>query len=69
MSIRPLLAVFGFLPCRAATVSPSDVFLFLGFGLYLAIVLGLIASTSERNAVLEEILKIVHINGGTGGRP
>ena len=69
MPIRPLLAVFGFLPCRAATVSPSDVLLLFGFGLHLPFVLGLIASTSERNAVLEDILKIVHINGGTGGRP
>ena len=69
MPVSPLLAVFGFLPCRAATVSPSDVFLFLGFGLYLAIILGLIASTSERNTVLEDVLKIVHINDGKGGRP
>ena len=69
MPVSPLLAVFGFLPCRAATVSPSDILLLLGFGLHLAIVLGLIASTSERNAVFEDILKIVHINGGKGGRP
>ena len=68
MPVGPLLTVFGFLLCRAATVSTSDILLFLGFGLHLAIVLWLITSTPEVNAVFEYILKIVHINGGKDER-
>ena len=66
MAVSPLLTVFGFLPCRAATVSPSDILLFLGFGLHLAVVFRLVSSTSEVDTVFEDILKIVHrLNGGT----
>ena len=42
----------------------SDILLLLGLGLHLAIVFRLIASASEVDAVLEDILEIVHINDG-----
>ena len=61
MSVSPLLTVFGFLTCRAATVSTSDILLLLGLGLHLAIVFRLISSTSEVNAVLKDVLEIVHM--------
>ena len=66
MPVGPLLTVFGFLTCRAATVSPSDILFLLGLGLHLPFVLGLVASSSEANAVFKDMLKIVHINGGKG---
>ena len=70
MPVRPLLTVFGFLSGRAATVGTSDVLLLFGLGLHLAIVLGLIASTSEVDTVFEDVLKIVHrLNGGTDEHP
>ena len=70
MPVRPLLTVFGFLSGRAATVGTSDVLLLLGLGLHLAIVLGLIAPSSEVNAVFEDMLEIVHrLNGGTDEHP
>ena len=70
MPIGPLLTVFGFLLGRATTVSTSDILLFLGLGLHLAIVLGLIAPSSEVNTVFEDMLEIVHrLNGGTDERP
>ena len=49
-------------------MSTGDVFLLLGFGLHLAIVFRLVASTSEGNTVFEDVLKIVHINDGKGER-
>ena len=66
MPIRPLLTVFGFLPCRTATMGTSDVLLLLGLGLHLPFVFGLVAPPSEANAVLKDMLEIVHINGGKG---
>jgi len=70
MSVRPLLTVFGFLTCRAATVSTSDVLLLLGLGLHLAIVFRLVSSTSEVDAVLKDVLEIVHmLNDGIVLRP
>ena len=70
MTIGTLLAVLGFLPCRATTVSTRDILFLLGFGLYLTFVLGLIASTAEVDAVFKNILKVVHnINDGKGARP
>ena len=69
MSVSPLLTVFGFLTGRATTVGTSDILFLLGFGLHLAIVLWLVSSTSEVDAVFEYVLKIVHrLNGGTDGR-
>ena len=66
MAVSPLLTVFGLLPCRAATVSPSDILLLLGFGFHLAIVLRLLSSASEVDTVLEDMLEIVHsFNDGT----
>ena len=64
MTVGPLLTVFGLLTCRAAAVGTGDILLFLGLGLHLAIIFWLVASTSEGDAVLEYVLKIVHINGG-----
>ena len=70
MPVRPLLTVFGFLSGRAAPVGTSDVLLLLGLGLHLAIVLGLIAPSSEVNTVFEDMLEIVHrLNGGTDEHP
>jgi len=60
MPVGPLLTVFGFLPCRAATVSTSDILFLLGLGFHLAIIFWLISSTSEVDAILKNILKIVH---------
>ena len=62
MSVGTLLAVFGFLTGRTAAVGTSDILLLLGFGLHLAIVLRLVTSASEVDAVLEDTLKIVHIS-------
>ena len=60
MTIGALLTVLRFLAGRAAAMGPRDILLLLGFGLHLAIVLRLISSTSEVDAVLQYILKIVH---------
>ena len=49
-------------------MSPSDILLLLGLGLHLAIIFRLVTSASEVDAVLEYMLKIVHINGGKGAR-
>ena len=68
MSVGSLFTVFGFLTGRATTVGTSDILFLLGFGLHLAIVLWLVSSTSEVDAVFEYVLKIVHrLNGGTDG--
>ena len=69
MTIGTLLAVLGFLTCRTTTVSTGDILFLLGFSLHLAIVLWLITSSSEADAVFKDILKIVHrLNGGRGAR-
>ena len=69
MSVGTLLAVFGFLSGRTATVSSSDILFLLGFGLHLAIVLRLVTSTSEVDTVFEYVLKVVHrLNDGRGAR-
>ena len=60
MAVSPLLTVFGFLTGRAAAMSTSDILLLLGLGLHLAIVLRLVTSASEVDAVFKYILKIVH---------
>ena len=72
MTVGTLLAVLSLLTGRAGTVGTSDVFLLLGLGLHLAIILRLVTSASEVDAVLEDMLKIIHcaliINGGRGVR-
>ena len=60
MPVGPLLTVFGFLPCRATTMSTSDILFLFGLGFHLAIVFRLVTSTSEVDAVLKNVLKIVH---------
>lgn len=68
MTISALLTIFSLLACAAATVGSRDILLLLGLGLYLAIVLRLVTSASEVDAVFKDILKIVHIpyiNDGT----
>ena len=52
MPVCPLLAVFGFLHGRAASVGASDVFLFLGLGLHLLICFARTATSAEANTVL-----------------
>ena len=61
MTIGALLTVLRLLAGRAAAMGTRDILLLLGFGLHLAIVLRLVTSTSEVDAVLQYILKIVHI--------
>ena len=58
MAIGPLLTVFGFLSGRATTVSTSDVFLFLGLGLYLVFFLAGTAATTKRNAIFQNLLEV-----------
>ena len=66
MSVGALLTIFGLLPGRTATMSPSDILLLLGFGFYLAIVFRFITASSEVDTVFKNILKIVHrLNDGT----
>ena len=50
-------------------MSPSDILFLLGFGLHLAVVLRLVTSASEVDAVLEDMLEIIHsLNDGTASR-
>ena len=58
MAIGPLLTVFGFLTSRAATVSTSDILFLLGLGLYLVFLLARTTTTTKRNAILQNTLKI-----------
>jgi len=60
MSVGTLLTILGFLSGRAAAVGTGDILLLLGFGLHLAVVLRLIASSPEVDTVLENVLEIVH---------
>ena len=60
MPVGTLFTILGFLACRAATMGTCDILLLLGLGLYLAIVFRLVAASSEVDAVLEDVLKIVH---------
>ncbi len=59
MPISPLLTVFGFLSGRAATVGTGDVFLFLGFGLYLVFLLSGTTAATKRYAVFQDTLEVV----------
>ena len=68
MTIGTLFTVLRLLTGTAATMGSRDILLLLGFGLYLAIVLRLVTSTSEVDAVFEDILKVVHINDGINVR-
>ena len=68
MTIGTLLTVLRLLTGTAATMGSRDILLLLGFGLYLAIVLRLVTSTSEVDAVFEDILNVVHINDGINVR-
>ena len=68
MTIGALLTVLRLLTGTATAMSPRDILFLLGFGLHLAIILRLVSSTSEVDAVLQYILKIVHINGGINVR-
>ena len=68
MTIGTLLTVLRLLAGTAAPMGSRDILLLLGFGLYLAIVLRLVTSTSEVDAVFEDILKVVHINDGINVR-
>ena len=68
MAVSSLFAILGLLTGRTTAMSPSDILLLLGFGFHLAIILWLVTSTSEVDAVFEDILKIVHINDGISAR-
>ena len=58
MSVGPLLTVFGLLLGRAATVSTSDILLFLGLGFYLVLCFAGTTATTEVNAILQNLLEI-----------
>ena len=58
MPVGPLFTVFGFLLGRAATVSTSDVLLFLRLGLHLVVLFARATTTSEVNAILQNVLEI-----------
>ena len=58
MPVGPLLTVFGFLTCRATTVSTSDILFLLGLGLYLVVLFAGTTATTKRNAVLQNLLEI-----------
>lgn len=73
--VGALLAVFGFLPCRATAMRSRDVFLFLGLGFHFAIIsLGCLATLAKIDTMLKNSTEIVvvHllmlglINDGTG---
>ena len=75
VSVGALLAIFGFLPCRAAAMRSRDVFLFLGLGFHFAIIsLGCLATLAKIDTMLKNSTEIVvvHllmlglINDGTG---
>ncbi len=69
MTIGTLATDVGLLLGRTATMGTSDVLLLLGLGLHLAIIFWLVTSSSEVDAVLEYILKVVHrFNDGIGAR-
>ena len=59
MPIGPLLTVFGFLLSRAATVSTSDILLFLGLGFHLVVLFARATATAEVNAILQNLLEIL----------
>ena len=58
MPVGPLLTVFGFLTGRATTVSTGDVFFLLGLGLYLVVLFAGTATTTKRNAILQNLLEV-----------
>ena len=65
MSVSSLFTVFRLLTGRTAAMGSRDVLLLLGLGLYLAVVLRFITTSTEVDAVFEDILKIIHkLSGG-----
>ena len=63
-AVGALLAVFRFLSGRAAAVGAGDVLLLLRLGLHLTRVgIATLAATSEGDAVLKDLLKVVHCFG------
>ena len=59
MTISTLFAVLRLLTGGAAAMSSGDVLLLFGLGLHLAVVLGLVAATTEADAVFKDMLKVV----------
>ena len=60
LAVGPLLTVFCLLLGRAAAVCAGDVFLLLGLGLHLAVVL-VLGSFAEHDAALKNIVKVAHV--------
>ena len=58
MPVSPLLTVFGFLTSRATTVSTSDILFLLGLGLYLVLLFAGTTTTTEGDAIHEDILEV-----------
>ena len=61
LAIGTLLTIFCLLSCRAAAVSSSDILFLLGLGLDFSFGrVVTLATPAEGNAILEDMLKIVH---------
>ena len=60
MAVGPLFAVLRLLLGRAGAVGTGDVLLFLGLGLYLALVrVAAFSAATERYAILQNALEII----------
>ena len=58
MAVGPLFTVFSFLLSRTATVSTSDILFFLCLGLYFVVLFAGTTTTTEVNAILQNLLEI-----------
>ena len=67
VAIGSLLAILSFLSCRSAAVGASDIFLFLGLGLYLAVVLLRFGGGAEDDAGLDDFVDGLHAVDGDYG--
>ena len=73
MAVGPLLAVLGFLACRARAVGTGNVFFLLSLGLHLvALTTAATGGAPEDQSALDNVVYICHramrINDGTGER-
>lgn len=70
MSVGSLFAVFSLLFSRTAAVGTRDVFLFLGLGLHLVVIILFRAprTAAEVDALNEYLFEIIHIRKGVNPR-
>ena len=65
MTVSPLLAILGFLTCRAAAVGTGDVFFLLGLGLHFVLIgVALGHSFEHQTTAGYYIIYIRHISDG-----